>query len=175
MCAQSTTSGSGTADGAKDFDFWMGRWKVVNRRLVERLAGSNEWEIFDAIARAWPLPAGIGNFDEYVPIKWRPGFVGMSLRFFNRATGKWSIYWLDNDSSGLDPATGQLTAPVVGAFRDGVGVFTGPDTFEGKPIIVRYTWSHITGQSARWEQAFSPDEGRTWETNWIMEMSRLPD
>lgn len=35
-------------------------------------------------------------------------------------------------------------------------------------IRVRYTWDETTATTARWQQAFSPDEGRTWETNWIM-------
>jgi hypothetical protein len=26
---------------------------------------------------------------------------------------------------------------------------------------------------ARWEQAFSPDDGKTWERNWIMTMTRV--
>jgi hypothetical protein len=38
---------------------------------------------------------------------------------------------------------------------------------------MRFVWSGITDTAARWEQAFSADEGRTWETNWIMTMTRL--
>ena len=165
---------SSAADGAKDFDFWMGRWKIDNRRLLERLAGCDEWESFEAIVEAWPLPAGVGNYDQFVGVNWRPGFVGVSLRAYNRATRQWSIYWLDNRTGGFDPDTGALAAPVIGQFRHGVGEFTGPDTYEGRPIVVKYTWSRITGSSAHWEQAFSTDDGRTWETNWTMDMTRLP-
>jgi hypothetical protein len=43
---------------------------------------------------------------------------------------------------------------------------------QGRPIVVRFTWSSITPTGARWEQAFSPDGGRTWEKNWIMTMTR---
>ena len=39
----------------------------------------------------------------------------------------------------------------------------GPDTDAGRPIIARYIWSDIAPDSARWTQAFSYDEGRTWE------------
>jgi hypothetical protein len=30
---------------------------------------------------------------------------------------------------------------VVGRFENGTGIFTGEDTLDGKPILVRYTWS----------------------------------
>ena len=41
---------------SQDFDFWMGRWAVRNRRLVQRLAGSDEWDEFDS--RSPPHAAG---------------------------------------------------------------------------------------------------------------------
>jgi hypothetical protein len=66
---------------------------------------------------------------------------------------------------------GSITKPA--GLIDGVGIFTCDDEFEGKPIIVRYIWSNITASSARWEQAFSPDGGKTWETNWIMNQTRI--
>ncbi len=159
-------------DGRRDFDFWMGSWRIDNERLVERLKGSTTWERFEARGTAQPLPGGIGNVDDFVPIDWRPGYVGMSLRVFNPTTDLWSIYWLDNRTGGLDVA-GYLLPPVVGRFTDGVGVFQGDDTFEGRAIRVRFIWSEITATGARWEQAFSPDGGVTWETNWIMQMTRL--
>jgi hypothetical protein len=79
----------------------------------------------------------------------------------------WSIYWADSRHTGL------LEPPVVGSFASGVGVFEGDDTFNGQPIRVRYTWSRTDTETPRWEQAFSPDEGKTWETNWIMDATRV--
>ena len=61
---------------------------------------------------------------------------------------------------------------MYGGFKDGVGTFTGDDTLEGKPIKVRFRWSEIKANSARWEQAFSPDGGATWEVNWRMQFTR---
>ena len=39
-------------------------------------------------------------------------------------------------------------------------------------ILTRYIWSGITPNSAHWEQAFSTDGGKTWETNWMNDFTR---
>jgi hypothetical protein len=36
---------------------------------------------------------------------------------------------------------------------------------------VRHTWDRITGDSARFQQAFSRD-ATSWNTNWVMELTR---
>jgi hypothetical protein len=155
-----------TASGIRDFDFWMGSWDVHNRRLRRRLAGSNEWEEFEATAVARPILDGLGNEDEF-RTDHGGGFVGMSFRFFDLAKEQWLIYWADNRGSGeLDP-------PVIGRFSGDEGVFVGADIFEGRPILVRYIWSRVTTPTPRWEQAFSEDGGTTWETNWIMDFTRV--
>jgi hypothetical protein len=63
----------------------------------------------------------------------------------------------------------------VGKFNGNVGVFEGKDTFSGTPIIVRFTWTvNPKGSEAvsKWQQAFSPDNGETLETNWQNELIR---
>jgi hypothetical protein len=155
-------------DGRHDFGFLMGRWTVANKRLVQRLQGSTEWEEFDAISHAKPLLGGMGNMDEFRAEQWKPGYIGMSLRFFNPAAKAWSIYWIDNRSVTLEN-------PVVGGFSDGIGIFEGDDLFDGKPVRVRFRWSVIDPDRPTWEQAFSQDGGETWETNWIMRFRRVAD
>ena len=159
------SSDESTEPSARDFDFWMGRWNVHNRRLRKRLAGSNQWDEFEASSVARPILDGMGNEDEY-RTDYNGGFVGMSFRFFDPASRRWSIYWADSRR------VGELDPPVVGTFSGDTGVFEGVDIFEGRPILVRYTWSGITTPTPRWEQAFSEDGGRTWEANWIMEFTR---
>lgn len=160
------SASSNRADGLHDFDFFYGKWRVHNKRLVKRLQGSKEWETFEATQECLPVLGGLGNIDELHPEKPQGQPLGMSIRFYNLETKQWSIYWVSSRDGVLQP-------PVVGSFSNGVGIFRGPDEFQGKPILVRYKWSEITANSARWEQAFSPDNGRTWETNWVMDFARL--
>lgn len=161
-----------TATGARDFDFLMGQWNIRNTRLVRRLAGCTDWETFDATGQARPLPGGIGNYDDFVPAVWKPGYVGMSLRVFSPVSQQWSIYWLDNATGGVDAATGLLHPPVVGGFAHGKGIFNGRDVLDGRPIHMQFEWSRMHTGAPRWQQSFSADEGRTWEMNWVMEFSR---
>ena len=150
-----------------DFDFYMGSWRVHHRRLRERLAGNDEWEEFEGTSVAWPLLDGAGNVDDNVLELPSGIYRAVSLRSFDPSTSQWSIWWLD----GRNPRS--IEPPVVGGFENGVGIFIGDDTFNGKPILVRFTWSDITATTCRWEQAFSPDHGKTWEVNWVMESSRI--
>jgi len=154
-------------DASRDFDFWMGAWKIHNRRLRVRLRGGTTWDEFEATAVARPLLGGVGNEDVF-RMDGDSGYTGMSFRFFDKATRRWSIYWADSRKGTLEP-------PVVGSFSGDTGVFEGTDTFEGRTIRVRYTWSRVTTPTPRWEQAFSDDGGETWETNWVMDMTRDVD
>ena len=115
-----------------DFDVLPGELNIKNRRLRERLVGSDEWEEFEATSRASKILDGHGNEDEF-RTDHDGGFVGMSFRFFDDTTGQWSIYWADSRRAGL------LDPPVLGTFSGDVGVFEGDDTFAGRPIRVRFT------------------------------------
>jgi hypothetical protein len=154
-------------DGRHDFDFYFGRWRIRNERLRQRLVDCDDWEIFEATQQCRPILDGLGNIDDFVT-GWRDGFVGMTLRLFCPQTRQWSIYWAGNHDGVLQP-------PVLGEFVNGVGTFIGRDQHEGIPVLVRFVWSEITQASAKWEQAFSTDDGRSWESNWIMRMSRIDD
>ena len=155
-------------DGRHDFDFCFGHWTVHNRRLKQRFAGSTEWEQFDAAMECRPVLGGLGNIDDFTT-DWNAGapgcFIGMTLRLYDLATRAWSLYWAGNRSGVLEP-------PVVGRFENGVGTFAGDDLHDGRPVRVRFTWSQIRPDGARWEQAMSADGGRTWESNWIMQLAR---
>jgi hypothetical protein len=155
-------------DGRNDFDFFIGIWNVHHRRLRERLKGSDSWEEFDSISVARKVLNGMGNFDEIV-MERESGQViaGVTLRLYNPISHEWSLYWADSVSS-------TLQVPMVGKFdrENGRGEFFSQEMFEGRHIYSRFIWSAITHDSCRWEQAFSADGGKSWETNWIMDFTR---
>lgn len=145
-----------------DFDFFVGHWNFRNRRLKQRWADSDEWDEFPASLRCESRMGGIVNIDEGVfPTK---GWQGMTVRVFNLAEKRWYLYWINS-------STGQLFPPVAGGFDGDRGAFYGDDTDEGRPVKVRFLWTRIDADHARWEQAFSLD-GKQWETNWKMEHTR---
>jgi hypothetical protein len=146
-----------------DFDFLIGSWDIANRRLREPLAGCTDWYEFPATSVAVRLLGGMANLDEMsMPTL---GFSGVTLRLFNPEREEWSLYWISSRNPHID-------TPVVGRFIDGVGTFFGDDTHDGRPIRVRFLWSQITPTSAHWEQAFSEDGEKTWETNWMNDLTR---
>ncbi|MEV0605859.1 hypothetical protein AB0I61_05715 [Polymorphospora rubra] len=146
-----------------DFDFLIGSWTIVNRRLRTLFADSDDWDVFPSTSTCQHILAGGGNLEEIIfPVA---GTQGMTLRLFDTERKEWSLYWSNTQ-------TGVLFPPVVGTFTDGRGDFYGDDTHKGVPIRAHFIWSRITATSARWEQEFSADDGRTWETNWVMEFTR---
>jgi hypothetical protein len=92
----------------------------------------------------------------------------MTLRLFDPKSKEWSIYWVSRTSGILDP-------PMVGRFENGRGEFFSQELHEGRHVFSRFIWSEITENSCRWEQALSDDGGKTWETNWIMEFTRIKE
>jgi hypothetical protein len=145
-----------------DFNFLFGTWDVHNRRLVERWVGSDVWEEFSGESHCEPRLGTGANVDELsMPDK---GFSGLTLRVFDIARQQWAIYWVSSQSGVPFP-------PVHGGFTGDHGVFFGKDEDEGQPVHVRFFWSKLGPDAARWQQAFSRD-GLIWETNWIMDFTR---
>ncbi len=153
-------------DGQHDFDFFFGQWNGQQRRLRERLVGCTEWEEFTSTTEARPILGGIGHIDE-VTMQRESGVVkGFTLRMYNPETQEWNIYWATN-------LGGVLDIPMVGRFDgNGHGEFYDHELFAGQHIFCRFLWTVIDAEHCRWEQAFSPDGGKTWETNWTMDFTR---
>lgn len=152
-------------DGQTDFDFLEGAWRVAHRRLGTRLAGANDWESFGGTCHMQRHLGGAANVDDNVVDLPSGSYRALTLRSFDAATGLWAIWWVD----GRHPHS--LDVPVKGRFQDGIGHFRAEDSFAGRPILVEFEWRQ-TAEGPRWQQAFSPDAGATWEVNWIMDFRR---
>ncbi|MGA2646630.1 MAG: hypothetical protein ABSF15_18105 [Candidatus Sulfotelmatobacter sp.] len=112
---------------------------------------------------------GYANVDDSVFEVPGGTYRGVATRSFDAKTGQWSIWWLDSRTP-----LGPMDAPVRGGFHNGVGTFyANDDTEDGKPVRTRLLWSEITPTSGHWEQAQSTDGGKTWETDWIMDLKRV--
>ncbi|MCW5651041.1 MAG: DUF1579 domain-containing protein [Ramlibacter sp.] len=153
-------------DGASGFDFLLGEWQVAHQRLRSRLSGSTEWDRFAGHCAMRPVLGGLGNLDDnFIDLPGDP-YRAVTLRTFDPRTARWSIWWLD----GRHPD--RVDVPVVGSFSAGVGTFYADDWHEGRPVRIRFLWTLPAPDQPRWEQAFSADNGATWETNWVMAFSR---
>ena len=155
-------------DGAHDFDFIIGDWKAHVRRLPDRLNNSSVWIEYDGISNHKKLLDSNANFEEFevTSADKKLHIKAQTLRLYNPTSHQWSIYLVD-----LDNGTFALP-PVVGGFTGNRGEFFDQEEYKGRAILVRYVWLNISPKSARMEQSFSPDGGKTWEVNWICELSR---
>lgn len=153
-------------DGQRDFDFEIGCWHTHVSRLAHPLSGATTWLEYDgtsAIRALWDGAANQVDLDVMGPAG---RIQGTSLRLYNPDTHQWSLNFASR-------AGGVMTAPSIGGFAHGRGVFYGDDTFGGRPIRVRFVIFDITPTSARFEQAFSADGGKTWEANWKATDTRI--
>lgn len=154
------------APGVHDFDFFLGNWRVHHRRLRKRLAGSHDWDEFEGTSRCQSLLGGVVNINESESRRGGRTYNGPGIRGYDAASGQWADWYLD----GGKPTA--IDAPGVGRFAQGVGTFLSDDTFEGRPVKVRGIFTPMTADTCQWEQAYSTDQGQTWETNWVMRYTR---
>ena len=149
-----------------DFDFYEGKWKLHNRKLKTRLNNCTEWTEFESTQEMYRVLNGIGNIDNYLATFDGVPFEGMSVRLFNPKSKLWSIYWADSIEGKLDP-------PVVGSFENDVADFYTINTLNGKKILVVFRWDVRDKENPIWSQAFSDDDGKTWEWNWYMYFRKI--
>ncbi len=155
------------AEGSNGFDFLLGTWKTHYMRLRHPLARDHEWYACDGTSVVTAFWGGAGDLEDG-DIRCPAQYIrGVTLRLYLTASRQWLLYW-GTQKNGLAQGL-----PQVGRFdKDGVGEFFAPDTFDGKPIVVRYRWELRNG-NPHYEQAFSADDGKTWETNWTTDYTRV--
>jgi hypothetical protein len=149
-------------DGQRDFDFEIGDWTTSVRVLRNPLSGkAPNWAEYRGTSLIKPLMDGRANIVELSVAGPAGRIEGVSLRLYDPQAHLWGLNY-----AGLHD--GAMTPPVRGRF-DGTerGVFYGDDTLAGRPIRVRFVISRISRDEAHFEQAYSADNGATWEVNWI--------
>lgn len=147
-------------DGQHDFDFEIGTWKTQLRRLQRPLSGSTTWLDYEGTTVVRKVLDGRANLVE-LKVSGPGGQIeGLSLRLYNPQSRKWSLNFANIKD-------GTLVTPSVGEFKDGRGEFYNQESYNGRPILVRFVITKVTQDQYRFEQAFSDDGGKTWEVNWI--------
>ncbi|HTQ14873.1 MAG TPA: hypothetical protein VMH86_13445 [Rhizomicrobium sp.] len=168
VVACATAQAAQPRDGSHDFDFEIGTWKTHIHRLLHPLTGSTEWTDYDGTSVVRKIWGGKANMVE-LEVDGPAGHIeGLSLRLYDANAHQWSLNFANSRS-------GRLGVPTVGEFRDGRGEFYDQEDVGGRMVLVRNIWSGITPTSGRFEQAFSTDGGKTWETNWIATDTRIAE
>lgn len=164
--AQPPQAATAQRDGQHDFDWEFGTWKTQVRRLTRPLSGSQDWVEYTGTSVVRGVLDDRANLVE-LRIEGPSGRIhGTSLRLYNPQTRQWNINY-------ASAGNGMLTRPLYGGFQGGRGEFYGAEDLDGRAILVRFVISDITPDSARFEQAYSADGGRTWESNWIAVDTRI--
>jgi hypothetical protein len=162
LCQPPPASG----DHQHDFDFEFGKWTAKLSRRLRPLTGSSEWVAYEGTSVVHPLWQGRSNVGE-LDVSGSAGRIeGLTVRLYDPAARRWTVRF----ASSRD---GELTPGLVGGFAEGRGEFMDQEVFDGKPICVRFVFSELTRDTFRFEQAFSADEGKTWEVNWVATFARV--
>jgi hypothetical protein len=155
---------SAVRDGAHDFDFALGTWRTHIRSLDKPLTGSHNWATMEGTKVSRLLWGGRAQWEEIEAAGSGDRIKGATLVIYNPEARQWTQTFVSS--------SGALGAPLAGDFRDGVGEFIAAESFNGRTILARATWSEITRTSYKYEAAFSDDGGRTWETHFVAHLER---
>ncbi len=169
LLPQSAPAQPAPRDGQRDFDWEIGTWRSDLRLLQNPLTGSDTWSEYTGttvVREVWGGRANLVEFDVAGPAG---NLVLASLRLYNPETREWSLH-------AASARSGSLFPPVVGRFDgDGRGEFFGEEEMDGRRIRVRFVITPVDPDTYRFEQAFSADDGATWEVNWIVTDTRVPE
>ncbi|NNE10242.1 MAG: hypothetical protein HKN20_16905 [Gemmatimonadetes bacterium] len=147
------------------FDFWLGVWDVNLRVFQDDGSWADEKS---AVAKIYPILEGravLELWDE--SMSGVDAIRGFSIRYFDNDADEWVLFlnWPGRNRSGI--------GSLAGKFRHGRGEFFSERAIDDTTTLIsRYTFSDITKNSLRWDDAFSRDGGKTWSNNWIMEFTR---
>lgn len=158
-----------SASSPNDFDFFVGKWSIHHKKLKSRLTKSTEWIEYEGTNEDVKMLDGIGHTNNNKAIIDGKPVEGVSLTLFDPQTRLWTIYWANSTEGELSKN------PVRGSFDGNIGRFYAKDVWNGKPILVMAQWDKSNPDQAVWSQAFSDDNGKSWEWNWYVTQTRVID
>jgi len=134
-----------TAPEYRQFDFWIGDWRVVQTAKPAEMAGSS---LIESVYNG----CGIRE-------NWRPFsmMTGGSLNVYDKRDGRWHQTWIDSSGARVEFVGGLIDGKMVltGLWRD----YAGP----GKDMLVRMTYSKLTSGEVRQLGEKSGDGGTSWQ------------
>jgi hypothetical protein len=128
----------------RQFDFWIGRWKVTNPKGVP--VGTSEITRQSegcAIREQWLSAKGTG---------------GMSINYYDPGDRQWRQDWVGGDGTIL-----HLHGGMVG----GAMVIFGEATGAKGPYQNRITYTPSSDGKVNQEWSISTDDGKTWQTTFL--------
>jgi hypothetical protein len=151
------------------------RLRLSDRRLEgapetarRPLTGSTKWVEYEGTSKTHKIPGSDANWEEFKVDAAKEDLHkrGQTLRLYNPASHQWNIYLVDTAKGTLG------LPPTVGGFVDGRIELFDYEDWKGRWIFVRYVWTPVSPTKAHFEQSFSTDGGKTWEANWILDLTR---
>lgn len=128
----------------RQFDFWLGRWKVTNPQGVQ--VGTSE------ITR---VSEGCAVREQWTSAR---GASGTSLNYYDAADARWHQHWVGGDGTILH---------LRGGLQDGAMILTGESTGRQGAVSNRITWTPLADGKVKQEWAVSRDAGKTWQINFV--------
>lgn len=152
-------------DGQHDFDFNTGVWRTHIRRLSHPFSGSADGVEMTGTVTVRKVWNGRAQLEEIEADGPDGHWQGATLFLYNPQAHQWSQTYFDSKAP--------VPSTTVGSFGNARGELYAQDTYAGRSILVRGTWSDIAANSHRYEEAYSQDGGKTWETVFSARLERL--
>jgi hypothetical protein len=153
--------------GARDFDFNLGTWHTEITRYPDPFASRPATVHLAGTVTVRPVWDGRALLEEIEAEGPNGRWEALTLFLYNPAARQWSQYF-------ANAKEGRFTsAPLIGAFKDGVGELYAQDVFEGRTILVRGVWSDIRPDSHTYRESYSSDGGRSWKLAFEGHLTRV--
>jgi len=153
-------------DGQHDFDFNIGTWKTTIHRATHPLSASHEEIELTGTVTVRKVWGGRAQLEEIEADGPNGHWEGLTLFLYNPKAAQWGQYFVSS-------ADGTFSGGTIGEFHNGRGDLYAQDTFNGRSILVRGTWSDIAADSHSYQESYSTDGGKTWDAVFTAHLTRV--